>query len=60
VLSLHPQSPAAETLYPKADSVNASDVPQKDTNAENDAIVANLATMFVFEFIDQFHKENKL
>ena len=28
VLSLHPQSPAAETLYPKADCVNATDVPE--------------------------------
>ena len=51
VLSLHPQSPAAATLYPKADSVNASDVPQKDNNAENEAIVANLDITLVVELI---------
>ena len=59
-LLLHPQSPTAERWYPKADSVNASDIPQKDTNAENDAIIANLADIFVIEFVTNLDKENKL
>lgn len=60
VLSLHPQSPAAETLYPKADCVNSSDIPLKeDTNAEIDVIVANLDITFVFRFLDrsQYRKQ---
>jgi hypothetical protein len=50
-LSSHPQSPAAEILYPKADSVNASDVAQKDSSTENEAIVTTLDISFLFEFI---------
>ena len=60
VWSLHPQSPAAETLYPKANSVNASDIPQKDTNAKYDAIVANPAITFVFEINGNLNPDNKL
>ena len=51
VLSSHPQSPAAETLNPKADSVNANDVPEKTSSVEDEAIATNLAINFVLEFI---------
>jgi hypothetical protein len=60
VLSLHPQSPAAETLYPKANSVNPSDISQENTNAKYDAIVTNPAITLVFEIIGNLNPDNKL
>lgn len=60
VPSLHPQSPAAATLYPKADSVNASDIPQKVRSAENEAIIANLAITLVLKFNDNPDIKSKL